>query len=203
MPYVDEAEPPEVTIDTDAQLLRTPQVLSAVADALGTDQARAADALSVTASPSSRVLHVTVTTARATDAAAAANAAVEALIQARRHTLGALRNNQLRQLQFLALDQERVLARAQSRRLVVPVRDDLFDRVVQVRTRMSELEAARQAPAQVVGPALAPTSADRANTEVPVTSGAMLGLLGGCLLGATRDRSLNSPQHIKENTDAR
>jgi AraC-like DNA-binding protein len=39
MPTVDELSPPEVSIDTDAQLLRSPAVLAAVGDALGTTPA--------------------------------------------------------------------------------------------------------------------------------------------------------------------
>jgi hypothetical protein len=44
----------------------------------------------------------------------------------------------------------------------------------------------------VVQPAGPPSEADYANTEVPMTSGAMLGLIGGCLLGAAHDRGRRS-----------
>jgi uncharacterized protein involved in exopolysaccharide biosynthesis len=202
MPSVDELPPPEVTIDTDAQLLGSPQVLAAVAEALGTDATQAADALTVTASAQTSVLHVTVSAGGATEAAVAANAAVDALVDVRRRSLGSLQGEQLRQLQFLALDQERLLARAQARRIVVPVRDELFQRVLAVRSRVAELESARQVPAEVVEPARAPTTPDHSNDEVPLTSGAMLGLLSGCLAGAARDRSLHVPHPTEENVHA-
>ena len=179
---------PEVSIDTDAQLLKSPLVLSAVGAALGEDAATAGKHLLVTAAPNTHVLHLTVSAPSPTAAADAANAAAAALVDIRRQKLGALRRDQLRQLRLSLSEYEALLAREQGRRLVIPVRDDLFDQVLALRTRLEELEAARRHPAEVVRPAEPPSNADAANTEVPLTSGAMLGLIAGCLLGAGRDR---------------
>jgi hypothetical protein len=181
--------PPEVSIDTDAQLLRSPGVLAAVGDALGTTAGSAEGHLSLTASPESHVLHVTVSATSAQRAARAAQAAVEALVVVRRHALGALRQATLRQLRLFVTNQEDLLAQEQARRLVIPGQDDLFAQILDLRTGLEELEEARREPAQVVRPGVAPTRADHANAEVPITSGAMLGLLAGWLLGAGRDRT--------------
>jgi hypothetical protein len=85
-----------------------------------------------------------------------------------------------------------MLAQEQRRRLVVPASDDLFGELLELRASLQELEEARELPAVVVQPAGPPSEADYANTEVPLTSGAMLGLVGGCLLGAGRDRARRS-----------
>jgi uncharacterized protein involved in exopolysaccharide biosynthesis len=184
-----ELVPPEVSIDTDAQLLHSPAVLGAVAEALGVDDAAASDRLSVTASPSSHVLHVTVASTSARRAADAANAAVTALIDVRRQALGSLRLDELRQLRLLLSTQERELGQEQSSRLVILANDELFASILELRTSLDELEDARRQPAEIVSSARPPTAQDHPNTEVPVTSGAMLGLLAGCLVGVVRDRT--------------
>jgi uncharacterized protein involved in exopolysaccharide biosynthesis len=184
-----ELVPPEVSIDTDAQLLQSPRVLGAVMVALGTDADLASDQLSVTASPNSHVLHVTVTAASPDVASKAADAAVAAFVEVRRDALGALRRGQLRQLRLLVSEQEDQLGEEQARRLVIPAYDDLFAQILELRAILHELEEAKREPAEVVRPAVPPVDPDYANTEVPVTSGAMVGLLGGCLLGAGRDRA--------------
>jgi uncharacterized protein involved in exopolysaccharide biosynthesis len=184
-----ELVPPEVSIDTDAQLLHSPLVLGTVADTLGQDAEAASDQLSVTASPNSHVLHVTVTATSARRAAKAANAAVTALIEVRRQALGALRLVEIRQLRLLVSRQERQLAQEQSTRLVVFANDELFASVLELRTSLDELEEARRQPAEIVASARPPADPDHPNIEVPVTSGAMLGLLAGCLAGIVRGRT--------------
>ena len=187
-PSTTELVAPEVTIDTDAQLLQSPEVLEAIAATLGTDPDEAVEHLSVSASPNTHVLHVTIKASAPERAAAAANAAVTALVDVRRDTLGALRQDQLRQLQLLVTTQERQLLLTQASELVIPATDDLFAEIQELRAGLDELEEARREPAIVVQPAVPATQADYANSEVPVVSGAMLGLLAGCLLGAGRDR---------------
>ena len=184
-----ELVPPEVSIDTDAQLLHSPRVLSAVGEALGTDPDAASEHLSVTASPNSYILHVTVTAASAQLAAKAADAAGAAFVDVRRHALGALRYDQLRQLRLLVSVREDQLVDEQAEGLVIPAYNELFVQLLELRATLDELEEARQEPAEVVRPAVPPANANHANTEVPMTSGAMVGLLGGCLLGAGRDRA--------------
>jgi uncharacterized protein involved in exopolysaccharide biosynthesis len=183
-----ELVPPEVSIDTDAQLLQSPEVLGAIGAELGVGEEAAGEHLLVTASPNSHVLHVTVRADSARVAARAANAAVTALAEVRRQALGSLQRSQLRQLRWLAQAQEDVLAEEQVRRVVIPNREDLFAQIVQLRASLHELEQARTDPIDVARPAEEPRRSDYANTEVPVTSGAMVGLLCACLLGALRDR---------------
>ncbi|UFN46306.1 GumC domain-containing protein [Nocardioides okcheonensis] len=204
MPTVDELAPPEVSIDTDAQLLRSPAVLSAVGEELGVSAARSEQHLSVTASAGTHVLHVTVTGTDPERVARAADAAATALVQVRRDALGSLTLDQIRQLRFLVIAQESLLAREQARRVVVASSDDLFTSLVELQTRLDELRAARAVPAQVVVPAPDRGTADYANTEVPATSGAALGLLAGCLAGIARDRSrgLRLPLRHEEHAHA-
>ena len=180
--------PPEVSIDTDAQLLRSPEVLGAIGDALGVDVQEAEGHLSVTASPNSHVLHLTVSAHTAELSARAADAAVAAFIDLRRVALGALEDHQLRQLRLYVTDQEEMLSREWARRLVIPGADEVFAEVQELKAGLEELEEARRTPAQVVRPAAKPTRPEHSNAEVPITSGVMLGLVCGCLLGAGRDR---------------
>jgi uncharacterized protein involved in exopolysaccharide biosynthesis len=177
--------PPPVTIDTDAQLLHSPRVVEAVATALGTDNRTAAQRLSVSASPNSDALHITVMSRNAQTAAQAANAAVAAFIQVRRSALGSLQPKQLSHLQLAIDGQERLLTKT----AVLPANNDLFAQVFDLQTRLQELEDARAEPANVISLAAVPPHRDYPNTEVPVVSGAMLGLLLAWLWGAGLDRS--------------
>lgn len=202
MSSMSELAPPPVSIDTDAQLVRSSSVLAAVGRELGTDPARSEEHMSVTASPNTYVLHVTVSSSDPHKAARAADAAALALVEVRRTTLGALTHEQIRQLRFQVIAQEGVLAREQARRMVLPARDDLFASLLELRTRLAELRAARRMPAEVIGPAPDRGSADYANTEVPITSGAALGLVVGCLFGGARDRSRGNDPDPEEDEHA-
>jgi hypothetical protein len=184
----DELVPPEVSVDTDAQLLRSGPVLDAIADTLGTDRARADEHLTVTAAANTHVLHVTISADSPAQAAAGANAAVAALSDVRRETLGALSPDQLRYLRMLLGDHDIGPEDEDAGDLLVPMENEQFARIVSVRATLDELDEARAAPAEVVRPAVAPPRADYTNTEVALTSGAMLGLLAGCSVGAARDR---------------
>ncbi len=179
-----EIAPPEVSIDTDAQLLHSPRVLTAIASVIGTDPDQAGEHLSMTAAPNSHVLHITVSAPSPRAAADAADAAVAALVDVRRDSLGALQLDQLAQLRLLVSRQQEMLRDDR----VVAAYDDVSAQVLQLSAGLQELEDARRRPADAVDPAEPPRHADRANTEVPITSGAMVGLLCGCLLGAARDR---------------
>jgi uncharacterized protein involved in exopolysaccharide biosynthesis len=178
--------PPPVTIDTDAQLLRSPSVRRAVATALGLKaDATAGQHLSVSASANTDVLHVTVSARSAQAAADAANAAVAAFIQVRRHALGSIRTKELSHLR-LAIDGEEHLL---DRGVVLPVDNGLFAQVLVLQKRLQELEDARAQPGNLISPAVVPQHADYANTEVPVVSGAMLGFLLAWMLGIGLDRA--------------
>ena len=180
-----ELSPPAVTIDTDAQLLHSPRVLMQVADILDTDPETASDHLSVTASPNSHALHVTVTADSARRAAEAANAAVTALVEVRRAALGALRIDQLRQVRLLIGGQQELL----SQRVAIPTFDSTSAEILALSTKLDELEDARSDPVQPISEAVPPQHADRADVEVPLVSGVMIGLLCGCLAGVLRDRA--------------
>jgi len=188
-PSTVELVPPPVTIDTDAQLLRSPEVLAAVARETGVDVDSAGEHLSVTASPRTRVLHVTVSARSSGEAAAADDAAVAALADVRRRSLGSLGAYQARRLRGLVREHEQTLAEAQARGVVIPAYDDLTAQLLELEVGLDALDEARARPLEVVDPAVPPLRADYANTEVPLTSGAMAGLLCGCLAGAALDRT--------------
>lgn len=177
--------PPQVTIDTSAQLLQNPKVEKAVAEVLGTGAEQAAGHLSVSASANTDVLHVTVSAGSAQKAADAANAAVTAFLQVRRQTLGSLQTDQLSHLRLAIEEVEQLLDRG----VVLPADNTLFAQVLDLQTRLQELENARTNPGNVISPADAPRHANYANTEVPVVSGAMLGFLLAWLLGVGLDRA--------------
>lgn len=180
---------PAVTIDTDAQLLRSPPVLGAVADAAGVPVGSAAEHIGVTASPRTRVLHVTVSASSPGAAAAGADAAVAALGEVRREVLGSLADDQVRRLQGLVREHEQDLASTRADEVVVPAYDDLTAQLLELDAGLAQLEEGRDRPLEAITPAEAPQRADYANTEVPLVSGAMLGLLVGCLAGAASDRA--------------
>lgn len=184
----DELVPPEVTVDTDAQLLRSGPVLDAIGATLDTDRAGAEQQLTVTAAANTHVLHVTVSADSPERAAAAANAAVAALSDVRRDALGALSADQLRYLRMLVGGHDVAPDDEDAGDLLIALESEQFARVVGVRATLDELDEARAVPAEVVRPATAPAHAEYANSEVAMTSGAMLGLLVGCLAGAARDR---------------
>lgn len=179
---------PAVSIDTDAQLLSSPQVVQVVAEILGTGTDEAGESVSVSASPNSHVLHVSVTASSAPAAAAAADAAAAALVRVRRNALGALHLDQLRLLRLWVGGQEDLLAQEQSTGVVIPTTDEQFDHLLHLRTGLQELEEARLAPGEVVNPARPAEQPDPTDREVQLTSGAMLGLLAGCLLASMNDR---------------
>jgi len=182
----DELVPPEVSIDTDAQLLGSDLVLGAIAEALGVDRVTAAERLSVRASANSHVLHVTVTASSPLLAAEAANAAVGGLATARTRTLGSLQEHQARHLRAIVGGHGGELAETDD--LLLSADSDDLGRILSARASLDELEESRAAPVDVVRPAVAPQRGDYANTEVPIVSGATVGLLLGCAFGAGRDR---------------
>jgi len=180
--------PREVTIDTDAQLVRSPSVLTAVSESVNEDSGTVLEHLRVTAVPLSRVLEITYTTDSATEAATAATVAAESFVTVRRSTLGSLQRDQLDHL-LLRIDelQDRLDAEAQRRPFVSPD-DPLVSEIALLRDRFTQLELAQATPAELTDRAEAPSSANSSNAEVPATSGVMMGLLAGCLVGGSLDR---------------
>lgn len=189
IPSASELVPPEVSIDTDAQLLDSPEVRDAIAKVLDVEPADANDHLTVTASANSHVLHVTLSATSPEKAAAAADAAAAALIDVRRDSLGTIRDDQLRQLRLLISQQEELVSQGRAQGTTIPAYDDLSLQIIELNDALRELEVARERPAEIVSPAVIPRFQDHPNTEVYLVSGAMVGLLCGCLLGAARDRS--------------
>jgi uncharacterized protein involved in exopolysaccharide biosynthesis len=178
--------PRKVTVDTDAQLVRSSVVARAVAAAGGTGQP-VSDHLHVSAAPVSRVLMIRYTADRPEVAAAAANAAARAFVDERRSALGALQESQVGQLSYrIAQVQGRLAIELQGRQ-VVDVDDPLVRQLADLQDRLVDLDVARETPAEISREAVPPTRADHSNKEIALTSGPLIGLLAGCLLGVLRD----------------
>jgi uncharacterized protein involved in exopolysaccharide biosynthesis len=180
--------PREVTIDTDARLVTGARVAQAVAEATGVTADAVPERLEVTATPLSRVLHIAFTAGSVDAAADGATAAAEAFVGARREALGALSVEQARQISLRIADLQGRLSTQGKRQLASSLDDPLVDDIADLRARAAELETVRAVPAEVSRRALPPVVADTTEPEVPLTSGAMTGLLVGCLLGRSRGR---------------
>jgi uncharacterized protein involved in exopolysaccharide biosynthesis len=181
-------QPPDVTIDTDAQLFRSPEVLDAVAAATGGRPDEVPDRVRITATPLSRVLHVTVEATSPTAAAAGANAAADAFVAARAEHLGALQEEQALALAArVAQLRERISSR-RSLELNVGAADTTVAEVRALEARLRELDIARLEPAEVIRVAEPPTEAEPVNVSVRATSAAMVGLLLALGIGAARDQ---------------
>jgi hypothetical protein len=85
----------------------------------------------------------------------------------------------MRLLRLWTAGQEKLLAQTQGSGVVIPDADDLFATVLELQTSLGELEEARSSPVTVIDPAVPPRRTVRSNSEVPVTSGVMLGAVKG------------------------
>lgn len=180
--------PRSVTLDTDAQLVRDPAVVAAVARATGQDPTTVRQNLAVSAAPRTRVLHVAFTTGSATTAAAGAEAAAVTLIDVRRRTLPALRPSAAARLdQRMVQLHDQLRAQGRTNPFMVTV-NPLATQIALLQARAADLERARTSPAEVIRHARPPARPDSADAEVPLTSGLMTGLLVGCGIGVISDR---------------
>jgi capsular polysaccharide biosynthesis protein len=180
--------PRAVTVDTDAQLLRSARVVGAVARAAGQDPATVADSFHVSAPSLTRVLRISFTASEPGAARLAAETAAAELIAARREYLPALHPDQIAKLQVQVADQERQLERLVAAGDQPQRRRQLEDGLATLRSRLANLYMAHARPGRVLQAPALPTRPDAGDPEVPITSGAMLGLLTGCALAAARER---------------
>jgi hypothetical protein len=196
--------PRDVTIDTDAQLVRSSSTIAAVARAVGRDRRSVAASLQVSAPSLTRVLQISYTAADPATARAGAVAAGRSLISARREFLGALQPSQIARLQLEVARLDAELQELVAEQARLERRVDLEERVGVLRNRLTALYAARTEPGRVLRAPTLPSEPDPTDSEVPLTSGTMLGLLAGCGIGAVRDarqrrRWANSPSTSSPN----
>jgi uncharacterized protein involved in exopolysaccharide biosynthesis len=192
--------PRDVTVDTEAQLLRSSPVLDRMATALGVDRESAAAALTITVPANSRLITVQVRDRDPQRARAAVSVATDAYLSLRGQIVAGVRQRQLEALQSrigviegrldtLSKGAVRRDAAARTRRA------SLISQIQELERQISRLQARTEASGEVVRAASVPSRPDRANNEVPAASYAALGLLAGLAAGALRDhRSRPSPE---------
>lgn len=179
--------PRQVTIDSDAQLVRDPTVLGAVAMAVGGDADDVEERIRVTAAPLTQVLLITFTTDSPAEAAAGATAAANSFIGVRQESLGALQEDQIGRLEYRMTELQARLDSQGEQSPVVLSDDPLVSQIAELSQRYADLERIRTSSAEVSRTATPPSAPDPTNDEVPLTSGVMGGLLAGCVIGAARD----------------
>ncbi len=181
-------QPGVVSIDTDAHLVMDSSALLAL-EAADPSVRDPEDQIVVTATPLSRVIHITYTSGSPALAAAGATAVGEAFIDARRNALGALAEPELDRLRARITALQERLSQEQAREQLAPTApDSLEPDLLELRERLAALETAREEPAEVLNAAVPPSASDPRDAEVPVTSGAMVGLLVGWLVAVARNR---------------
>jgi hypothetical protein len=158
----------QVTLDEVAQEVAGTDVTTAVARALDVTPTYAAQHLVVTATPTSRILHLTYAAGTRSDAETGARTAVTALLDRRGRDLVAARDRELRAL-------NRELASA------APGRNgQVSDQVARVQEDLVRTETTDVTPGTALGPPVVKRLRD--GWPVWTTSGAALGLLVGTAL---------------------
>ena len=176
--------PREVTVDTDAQLVQSGPTLAAVSRAVGEDPADVAASLTLSAPPLTQVLDISFTASDPRTARLGAATAGRSLIAARREFLGALQPGEIGRLQVEVARLDDELTQLVVTDAGLERRQALAERIQVLRNRLRGLYAAQAQPGHILRAATLPSSPDPTDVEVPLTSGAMLGLLAGCGLGA-------------------
>ncbi|MBC9733458.1 hypothetical protein [Nocardioides marmotae] len=170
-----EADPPgEVTVDTEAALLLSEESLRRAAAATGQEVDTLREAVAVTAPPRSHVLRLTVDLPDAGDAELAAAAVAASYLDSRDAFLTQRRDDLVRSLTRQLAQLNPVLVMLRSQR-------------AQILREIDYLETSRPSVGEVIGASAATSLPSKA--EVPIASGAGLGLLAGVLLARRRRRA--------------
>ena len=176
-----------VTIDSDAQLVLGSEVRKQVAQTVGLTEPEVQRGLSVGAVPLSTVLKITFSAGNPADAVRGATAAAQAFLQVRTEAMVALRDSQIDHVaDRLRVVQTRLLAE-QSANPALGTDDPVLDLYRTLHDRLQNLQNLRAVSAEVIDQAQRPTDPDSVDTEVPVTSGLMIGFLLACMVGWMRD----------------
>jgi hypothetical protein len=179
--------PSEITIDTDAQLVRYGKTLERVALATGEDKTTVADGLNVTAPTSTRVLDLSYTAADPDDASVGAATAAGALLDARRELLTSLQADQIQRLKQRIREMQAEVDTLSGNVVGAVHRQQLLQQLRVLTTRRDALDAARSEPGEVIGSPTPPLAADPTYPTLRIGSGAMIGLLMGIMVGMVRD----------------
>jgi uncharacterized protein involved in exopolysaccharide biosynthesis len=183
--------PRSVTIDTDAQLAVSSTTVTAVARATGDAPAAVAAGLTISAPPLTRVLRLSYTSPQPRKAQLGATVAARSLIASRREFLGAVQLDQIASLQLEVARRAADLDQLEAAGASLERRGEAQDQLGTLRTRLTELYAARLNPGEVLEAARPPIAADPTDPEVALATGALLGLsfaLGVAWLSEARQR---------------
>lgn len=192
-PYAEtEVKPQLNTLDTDATLVRSQEVLQSLKTVHGFNVPadRLPERVTVTAAPNSRVLTIGVRADTKGNARNGARAVARAFVRVRSRLIGHLqvRNRQAINRRIAIIDAElKALPydpAAQARILVQTRRQALLKQKMDAGIQLDYQDQY----AEVLRAADQPKGPDDPRSDVNATSGTGLGLLGGLLLGLVRDR---------------
>jgi uncharacterized protein involved in exopolysaccharide biosynthesis len=177
-----------VTIDTDGQLVLSRRVVHAVAESTGQEPSVVRSELAVTASPLSSVLHISVTTVNPRTAQIAAQTAARALLQTRKDLIVENERPQAARLEQELADLERQLQQTFHGVIDTFQAQVLNEQILTLRQRLNEARAAQRSVGEIYVAAERPLHANNSNSTIPITSGAVLGLLAGVGLATFAER---------------
>lgn len=201
-PYApSEAKPPLDTMDTEAQLVRSGEVLASLRKVPGfhTSAASLAERVTVTAAPNSRILTIHVRANRPSRARAGARAVARAFVKLRTRLIGdyQTRNRQAINRRIAILNAEVDALEPSQARVNALTRGEALQRQIMDATKqLSYLDQF----AQVLRSPERPDRRDARGADVDGTTGVGLGLLGGMLVGLYRDRR---PRRLRYARDVR
>ena len=168
-----------VTIDTDGQLVLSRRAVHAVAESTGQAPSVVRDEIAVTASPLSSVLHIAITAPNAQTAQIGAQTAARALLSTRRDLIVESEKPQVALLEKQLAELERQLQQTFHGVVDTAQAQVLNDQIQTLRQRLNEARAGQRSAGEIIAAAELPLHANGANSTIPITSGALLGLLAG------------------------
>jgi uncharacterized protein involved in exopolysaccharide biosynthesis len=171
-----------VTIDTDGQLVLSRRVVHAVAESTSQEPSVVRSELAVTASPLSSVLHISVTTHDPRTAQIAAQTAARALLQTRKDLIVESERPQAARLELALADLERQLQGTFHGTIDTIQGQILNEQILTLRQRLNEARAGQRSVGEIIAAAELPLRPNNTNSTIPITSGALLGLLAGVAL---------------------
>jgi len=204
----------DVNLDTEAQLVRSTPVATRAQGLLGVDTGPTALAkkVSVTVPPNTNVLRIHFTGRSPTSAAAGAHAFAQAYLANRAASAKADLDQQSREIEkhirVLESNLRTVSNRIQdeapgssSRSFDLALQAGLSNQINTLNQRLNGLETTTVIPGQIIADAEPPRSKSGPNPSVWLSSGLVIGVLGGLFVGLVRyryDRRLRSLRDIEQ-----
>lgn len=176
----------QINLDTEAQLVRSAEVMDSVAEALGQQEQGTglAKNVTVTVPPNTSIMTIAYRASDPETAQNGANATAESYLKNRRAVAEATGKFRADGLKASVAQLDKQIAAAKS----TGARDRLEESRAQLIGQVAVIEAERVSPGRIVTKANAPGSADSPNTAVVVISFTALGFIGGLLVAIVLDR---------------